>query len=256
MRIPLIRIFFFFLFWSAAQHVFAVQDTVLHGVHIHLTYSAEIFPESWLEDPINAEGGQLKDTEIPRTIHALDLALAKYPEKILTYNCPDIYCLEWMRFYDVGYGGTNTNDAVYVTNAGLEMGYTDAFLESSFHHEFSSILFRNFGGLIDTTSWISGNPAQFEYGDPSGGAEAIRNGLAATDIDPELCAVGFLTQYSMSSMENDINMLAEQLFNPDPSFWQMVKENPRLAKKVDLLIAFYHQLDKSFTRQYFQGLGP
>ncbi len=71
-----------------------------------------------------------------------------------------------MKFYDVPYGGTNSTDAVYLVNRGAPLGYTDKYLEQTFHHEFSSILFRNFPALLDTGLWKGANQINYIYNDP------------------------------------------------------------------------------------------
>jgi hypothetical protein len=67
-----------------------------------------------------------------------------------------------------------------------------------------------------------------------------------------LCENGFLTQYALSDMENDINTLAQNIFRPAPGFWTKVDHYPRIRKKVSLLIDFYHNLSSVFTEQYFR----
>jgi hypothetical protein len=70
-------------------------------------------------------------------------ALKKYPTSALQKELKAVYFLKSMKFYNIGYGGTNSNDALYLTNNGEMLGYTELYLEQTFHHEFSSILYRN-----------------------------------------------------------------------------------------------------------------
>jgi hypothetical protein len=159
-----------------------------------------------------------------------------------------------MKFFDVGYGGTNSADAVYLSDQGTTAGYTDKYLEQTFHHEFSSILFRNNPKFFDTTAWKAANAANFVYNDPENGVGAIRNNQSSQDLDTVLCQKGLLTQYGGSSLENDINTFAQNLFCPEKSFWSNVDRFPRIRKKATLLIAFYGQLSSAYTEAYFRKL--
>ena len=158
-----------------------------------------------------------------------------------------------MNFYTVGYGGTNSNDRVFITNNGEVLGYTDRYIEQTFHHEFSSILYRNHPLYFDEVKWQACNPPDFSYTDPENGVGAIRNNESSQDIDTAFCRLGFLTQYAMSGLENDINTIAQNLFRPTENFWKTVDLYPLIAGKTRLLISFYNKLDPFFTENYFRG---
>src|SRR5690349_3374574 len=133
-----------FLFYSTAAMAQDKRlDTVIRSVAISFQYNKLIFPESWQKKPINAEGGQIDETEIIRCKKVLVTALKKYPLSLLQEELQSVYFVKWMKFYNVGYGGTNSTDALYLTDNGIDLGYTEHYLEQTFHHEFSSILYRN-----------------------------------------------------------------------------------------------------------------
>ena len=157
-----------------------------------------------------------------------------------------------MKFYDVGYGGTNSTDALYLTNSGTVAGYSDLYLEQTFHHEYSSILYRNYPSFIDEEAWKEVNITGFDYNDPENGVGAIRNNESSQDLDTALCKKGFLTQYSLSGIENDINTFAQNIFSPSAGFWKIVDQYPRIKNKVKLLIDFYKKIDPLFTNEYFK----
>ena len=159
-----------------------------------------------------------------------------------------------MKFYEVGYGGTNSTDALYLTNSGTAAGYSDLYLEQTFHHEYSSILYRNYPSFIDEEAWKEINIAGFDYNDPENGVGAIRNNESSQDLDTALCKKGFLTQYSLSGIENDINTFAQNIFSPSAGFWKIVDQYPRIKQKVKLLIDFYNKIDPLFTVDYFKKL--
>ena len=134
------------------------------------------------------------------------------------------------------------------------MGYTDFYLEKSFHHEFSSILFRNYGLLLDTVEWKKTNGNVFDYNDPESGVGAISSKKSSEELDTALARIGMLTQYAMSSLENDINTIAQNLFLPDNNFWDITDHYPLIKKKVKLLVAFYNKISPIFTEQYFRKI--
>lgn len=228
------------------------RDTMICGVGIHFTFSLSNFPSSWIPAPTNAAGESIKNKEIHRSKIVMEKALAKYPLAVLKANLRNIYFLRTMSFFGVGYGGTNSTDALYFTNDGIDNGYTDFYLEQNLHHEFSSILFRNFPEYLDTTSWKAANIEGFDYNDPEAGVGAIRKNQSSQDLDTALAKKGFLTQYAYSSLENDVNTLAQNLFMPDPEFWNFVNNYPRIRTKVNLLINFYSKLDASLNEEYFR----
>ncbi|HET9744978.1 MAG TPA: hypothetical protein VFP97_04635, partial [Chitinophagaceae bacterium] len=118
-----------------------LTDTIIQGVKIIFSYSPENFPGDWRNDRIDAQGQQIATEEIQRSKQITAKALNKYSITLLEYNLKTVYFLKSMQFFGVGYGGTNSPDALYMTNNGIALGYTNRYLEQTFHHEFSSILF-------------------------------------------------------------------------------------------------------------------
>jgi hypothetical protein len=97
-----------------------LADTTISGVKVSFNYSEDIFPADWQDSSINAKGEQIAEEEISRSETDLIKALSKYPNALLEANLKAIYLLKSMHFYDnVGFGGTNSTDAVYITNNGL-----------------------------------------------------------------------------------------------------------------------------------------
>lgn len=229
-------------------------DTTIKGVIISFRYSPAIFPESWQPAPILAKGEQIADTEIERSKNVMVKALNKYPAAALQKNLTVIYWLRSMKFYNLDYGGTNSSDALYLTNDGTSFGYSDLYLEQTFHHEYSSILYRNHPSFIDEDAWKKTNISGFDYNDPENGVGAIRNNESSQDLDTALCNKGFLTQYSLSGIENDINTFAQNIFCPSEGFWKIVDKYPRIKKKVKILTDFYNKIDDQFTDDYFKKL--
>jgi len=232
----------------------APADTSINGIKVEFDYTLSIFPSSWQVAPINARAENMPRSEIMRAKGVITDALNKYPLSLLKQELTGVYFVRTMRFYDVAYGGTNSENSVYISNDGVKMGYTANYIEQTFHHEFSSILLRNHPSFLDTAEWKKSNIAGFDYNDPENGVGAIRNNQSSQDLDTVLCAKGFLTQYALSGMENDLNTIAQNLFSPSEGFWKIADRFPRINTKVKLLIAFYNKIDPLFTEAYFRKL--
>ncbi|MEM0925980.1 MAG: hypothetical protein AAGJ83_08080, partial [Planctomycetota bacterium] len=174
-----------------------------------------MFPREWRDSPINAGAESLASRETERSLRAVRLAFTKYPPSLLRSNLDRVYLIRQLRFSGISAAGTNSLDRVYVSVESVEQGYSDAFIESTFHHEFSSILLRNFPHLFAKSEWFSVNPAGFRY--KESGTDAIKAGKASEDYAPELAKKGFLTEYAMWDFEDDFNTIATALFmgNPD-----------------------------------------
>lgn len=229
-------------------------DTTIKGVNIRFNYSPLIFPESWQAAPISAKGEQIAASEMQRCTGLMEKALSKYPLKILEKELKVVYFLKSMKFYEVDFGGTNSTDELFLTNGGKNEGYSDIYLEETFHHEYSSILYRNHPSYFNAREWKKVSIRGFRYKDPENGVGAIRKNQSSQDLDTQLCKKGFLTQYSLSGLENDINTFAQNMFSPPENFWKIVDQYPRIKKKVKLLTDFYYKIDPLFTDNYFRNL--
>lgn len=213
-----------------------------------------MFPQEWTNHEIAAKAESLGADQMERSVNLVREAMAPYPLSLLKKEVRKVYVLKTLKFYGLDYGGTNSSDTVYLTNQGPELGYTDAYVRGSFHHEFSSILLRNHPRFLDQAAWKATVPADFHYG--AGGTEALRAGKASISEDPDLAKRGFLTQYSTASQEEDFNMLAEGLFSGEHRFWTLVDGHELLKEKVQVVISFYAKLDARFDEAFFRSLKP
>lgn len=234
---------------------FFAQDTTIMGIGIRFHYTPEIFPEQWRSNPVNAHGEEIASREIQRTKEIMAVALNKYPVATLQKNLSGgVFWLKSMKFFNVGYGGTNSSDALYLTDNGENFGFSNFYIEQTFHHEFSSILMRNYSTWLDTIAWKNANEKGFNYNDPENGVGAIRKNQISQKLDTAICKKGVLTEYGMSSLENDANTFAQNLFCPAANFWVIVDNYPMIKRKAMLLIEFYHHLNSVFTETYFRQL--
>jgi hypothetical protein len=231
------------------------MDCVRHretGIKVWIKTNDKMFPESWYDDEINAQAASLNLGELKRSIAVVFKALDKYPVEFLKKNLKEVYILNYISFYGVEYGGTNSNDVVYITNQGILNGYTDEYVEQLFHAEFSSIVLRNYADANYDNDWFSINSKEFIYGD--GGVTEIKTGKAGLEYAEDYFKNGFLYEYAMSGSENDFNSIAKNLFCPSENFWDLYGTYIKISKKINFTIELYNSADSSFNLIYFRRL--
>jgi hypothetical protein len=246
--IPVMVLVVIFLTSSYPREVYIDNRT---NTGIYLNVQEKVFPKHWYDKNISASAEPLAAGERGRMIRVMNLAFAKYPDRVIRENLTSVYLFKSMKFYGVPYGGTNFRNYIYLASDETNPNFTDAFVEGVFHHEFSSILMRNYAAYFDRNGWMKINPEGFRYG--NGGTAAIINGEASLAFDYLLNEQGFLTRYSQSSLEEDANVFAQHLFDDNWEFWSIVEVNEKVRQKATLLINFYHSIDPEFTEEYFRN---
>ena len=211
-----------------------------------------IFPQAWLSRRINAESESLHKSEVQRSRKILKKAVSKYPDRVLDSNLKVIYVLHKLKYCGINASGTNSKSNVYVVNRGSHQGYTDSWIEGTFHAEFSSILLRNSPQHLDKLAWKKQNLQPFKYG--MSGVQAVKLGKSRQELDRSFHVKGFLHQYATSTVENDFNSIAEQLFLGNPRLWTAARKHQRINNKMMLVIAFYHKIDPRFSKSFFVNL--
>jgi hypothetical protein len=251
------KYWWFFLFLGSlgqlnAQNSFTDSKT---GVQFIFRIETNMFPSNWYDAEIQGKALPIDKAEISRSIKVFRKCMAKYPAEILKKHLKKVYVVKSLTFYgNVGFGGTYSIDksALYISNNGVAQGYTNNYLEQTFHHEFSSILLEKYANFFNKTNWQAINGKDFKYG--SGGVAAIQDNQSSTSFDEVSNQKGFLCQYAQSDLEEDFNMFAENLFKARPKFWKIVAEYPKLTQKLTLLIKFYQSISPSFTLEYFKKI--
>ena len=220
------------------------------GVKISFGLNDNMFPKSWTEGDINGQAKALSPKEYKRSKRIIIEALDKYPVEILKQNLSEVYILNSLMFYNQVYGGTNSNNNVYLVNSGKLDGYSDEYVEQLFHAEFSSILLRNYSNENFESKWEQINKNDFQFG--KGGVDEIKTGKASTDFLPEYFKKGFLYQYAMSGLENDFNSISKNLFCPNNSLWKKAYRYQKIKLKIILTIDFYNNISDTFNIEYFK----
>jgi len=217
--------------------------TQIGSVKVVATVTDDFYPSEWKNDPkIKPVAEPIEHNELLRTIPLIRGFVAEYPEGILEKNLKGIFLCKTLQFYGKDFGGTNSADGVYICVKSKELGYTNQFLLSSMHHEFSSILMRNYP--FPNKAWEALNPKGFSYTEDAVGA------LGKDDLlkpQAKYHEKGFICLYSQSSAEEDFNTIADYLFNQRPALSQMAQKYPKLRAKIQLAMKFYKQVDARFS---------
>lgn len=227
-----------------------------YGIEILVSGDPGFFPSEWLLPPISARSSELSQKQAKRFSSLLEKALLRYPFKVISENLNGIALSKSLSFYDVKYGGTNSTSTVYLSSKGKKFGYSDSYLISIFHHEFSSILLRNYS--FPREKWLSSNPADFEYKyenyGRNAGVEAIKHEKELLNGSEELYQKGFLTQYSVSGFEEDFNMYSATILTKPEEFKAQMNKYEAIKRKFNIWLDFYNSIDDSFTDVSIFGL--
>lgn len=209
-------------------------------VKIIAKVSNSFYPSYWLNDPkINPVAIEADRKELLRTIPLIRKFVEEYPEEVLKRNLKGMYLCKKLMFYGKDFGGTNSATGVYICIRTAAEGYTNTYLLSSMHHEFSSILMRNYA--FPKKEWTTLLPDGFKYTEDAVGALGTENLLTPMD---KYHKDGFVCLYSKSSMEEDFNTIADYLFNQRTALLKMANKHEKLKAKIVLAMKFYKTVDE------------
>lgn len=233
--------------WAQAKQVLSDSE-----VEIIFVTENNMFPSSWYEGKVHAHATSLDKKEQRRSLHIIQKALKKYPAEFLKRHLKKVYVLHTLEFFGQKFGGTYAidKDVVYLSNKGTRLGYTNQYIEQVFHAEFSSLLFNTYPHYFPKEDWI--NASKIQHG--NSGVTALQNGETDENFEHRYHEYGFLNQYAMSSIENDFNSFAKNIFAADRSFWTSINRYQLLKQKKMLIIQFYTKLDEHFNEQFFKKI--
>ena len=226
---------------------FELPDKV-GGIAIHYYFdTAAYFSPEWLAEPISCSGKQFDLTEAPRVVKDIDQFVSAYHPEFIRQNLVDIYLLDDLQCFGSPYGGTNGWTSLYITVGPVNEGYTDPFLLSMLHAEFSSILMRNYS--FPHEAWTSINDVGFTYSEND--VKAVRQEDIRSQTE-DLLQRGFLYLYSTTSEENDFNLFAEEFFTNAEKLCELRARYERINSKAELAIDFYESIGSGVEFQTCQ----
>lgn len=201
-------------------------------------------------DLIHAEPADPYD--VYSALRGIDLALSVYPTGLIKQHLAAIFIAGDLEIGEVRAAGTYLYAWIYISAAGDLADRGPAYIAETVHHELSSLLFLS--GRFPTARWLAANPADFDYlPTPEAVLEA-----AGTHQDPVLAETwyrsGFVSDYGLSSLENDVNTFAEMAFGRPDDLRALAGRYPGIAEKLSVLIDFYTGLAPEMGR-YFETAG-
>ncbi len=235
-------------------YTWAESKQVLPNSEIEVIFVVEenMFPASWYEGKVKAYATSLDKDQWKRSLKIVQKAVNKYPTEFIKRHLKKIYVLHTLKFFGQKFGGTNapTKDAIYLSNKGTQLGYSNHYIEQVFHAELSSILFNTYPHYFQKDEWIKFS--KIKHG--TSGVTALENKQTSEKFEHRYHNTGFLNQYAISSIENDFNSFAKNLFVAKRNFWTSIKSYKLLEQKKMLTIQFYQKLDKQFNEHFFKNI--
>ncbi len=204
----------------------------------------QILPASWLGKKTKAKATAADTAKFHTDTAAVNRAFDKYPSSVLKKDLGHVYIVGKLKFNGQFFTGTNSTTDIYIGSEGNNE------IEKTFHHEFSSILLRNYASYTMESDWKQLSPSLRN----SSSAASVKAGLFSTSFDSVLCEKGYLSPYSLSNWENDFNMYAENLFAGGADFWKIVDKYPSVKAKLNLVLALYKKVWGGFSENYFRFL--
>jgi len=181
-------------------------------------------------------------------------SVKKYPLAVIRKNMTQIYLSNELTIRGAKASGTYDAEkkSIYLLNSfqnRSDLGWARHFLETTIHHELSSLLMHNY--QFDDFLWRKAMGKNFLYEkdkDPWYEWKLVRGQMDAPEIsEEELLNRGLLAQYAETGVENDFNTYAEVIFSDPTRMKKLVHEYPTIAKKYQVFKEFYLSIDNGFA---------
>jgi hypothetical protein len=206
---------------------------------------------------IPEKGFFIERTETKFALTALTgvkMAIVKYPPSLIRKYLKAVFITGILKIYGVQGGGSYFDSWIYLSALEkYESSGPDLYAEN-FHHELSSLFLRD--SLFPKNSWQSVNEVKFSY--MARQIDVVKSAAQENRKDKKNSSTwyhaGFVSDYGMSSLENDFNTYAEMAMTRPKKLKQLSIEYPRIKAKTILLIDFYSKLAPEL-REYFQTVG-
>lgn len=206
------------------------------------------YPETFT-DPSQIKAKPVEDRQIKSSVGIILKFLQKYPDDLLKQSLSSINLLGDLSYQNTPYKGLRFNKKLYVIYDSLQKSYDYRTLESALHYHYSHLLFEAFRDKFDLHAWNELNPKDFQYQPDHQNLYTLHHIPQNNGKVPY--SGEFLYSSSAHSLEEDFAGIAKNLFLSDPYFWVIVKENPILQKKTNLILAFFKAIHPKLTQSYF-----
>jgi hypothetical protein len=220
---------------------------------IKTTVDADMFPAVWKEHGLPATATPVRSDLDGELRQALLRAMRLYPVGLLQDNLDAVYLVDELTIRGTRCSGTNSRRQVFVATA-LDAGsrFRDYWVGVTFHHEFATVLLRDYPTYFDADDWSRQNPAGFQY--IGSGLKAMEQDQGGLSYARANLVDGFIFGYSKASIDNDFSCIAQELFSGSSVLWQAYDKYPRVREKIRSAVAFYGRLDQRFSEEFFRSI--
>ncbi len=177
-------------------------------------------------------------------------ALKKYPANLIAKHLSDIYIAGGYRESDGVITGMYEKDKVFLFFNHRDGDNSELFLEQTFHHEFSSILLKNYA--FPAFEWIKLNPEGFNYIITPSKINEYMNSITQYHPSALQLESGLVSSYGKVNPENDINTYVELIFTEADRMKFYIAKYPRVQKKFKMIKDFYLSISPGFNSIFSQ----
>jgi hypothetical protein len=204
-----------------------------YGINVHYDMNREAFlPYKWYAPPVSVDAQPASTADMIVAIPLIEEFINTYPITLIRSNLSDICVVSKLNLYKKPYGGTYFSSTIYCA-----LWHHPARILNTLHHEFSSVLVRNYGFPLD--AWQKINDPDWKY--PDNALDMLGKNDTGEQT-PELLAKGFLSRYATSSLENDINVTIEWITCEQDELKSLAAKYDRIRCKSELLKKFYRDV--------------
>jgi len=207
----------------------------------------------------DVSGTQPEIKHVYAALVELNQALAKYPTDWLSHVLNRVYIVDKLNISGFRVGGTYLFENDRGTGKTTIIIATDyditadskTFLRRVFHHELSSILLIKYPFPKD--QWSSFWPDDIVCPtDQKSILQFTQNYTSPLDIQT-LHKKGFVSDYGLAGLENDINTYAELMIDDPEKMAILADQFPIIRKKLRILLLFYSGLNPEIQQKIKDG---
>lgn len=181
-------------------------------------------------------------------------ALSKYPEDLVLEYLEAVFIAGPVKNNGIQIGGTYFHSWIYVSAIPDWDSLGVSVYEKSLHHEFSSILMDS--AEFPCEKWCDANNPNFEYKKKmiDGVRASVPENFGASGNATLWFEAGFVDDYGMTGLENDVNTYAALAMTRPAVLKQLMTQYPIIKAKTEILVKFYSRLAPELEA-YFSNTG-
>jgi hypothetical protein len=209
---------------------------ILNASQIRVDFWSIRFPAEWITE-FSPEYICASNQSIEAIRKAIDRELGKYDNVKLETILRVVYVATAYTFKGLSYSGTNSvsEQSVYIIDRSLLSNDEMDPYRGMLHHEISSLLFHAHPEIFDHERWLSLAPMGFQYCFDDSTYMNILAGKTDLLGCESTYEHGFVCEYGMNSMEDDVNTFAQFLMARPQRTQSLRHDNRRLDEKFKIV---------------------